>query len=270
MATNEQTTQLRKLLCEIFTTERGNTIYETFLQEQLHLGHLECRDTCSFTQPNVETLCEFDPLLNEYKVKLLSKNGVCYLNYGCDENDALKIVFPMSNGSENSKNILHGPEELWGYDDTKQLIIAVITSCHGQPSAKYTRRRNGAITVEDSDRCCIFSALDVPKINRKDLKFEKKNEIGRRSFGVVYKGSWIGTDVAIKEVKVRNARLLQATVRREIQVYSRIRHPNIVQLMTVATEKTSIYIVSEYIDGANMEEILFREIDFNSPEIVYC
>ena len=38
-----------------------------------------------------------------------------------------------------------------------------------------------------------------------------------------------------------------------------IRHPNIVQIMAVPILKNSIYIVSEYIEDLNLDELLFGE-----------
>ncbi len=77
---------------------------------------------------------------------------------------------------------------------------------------------------------------------------EKDDEIGRGSFGVVYKGIWAGTDVAIKDIKVRNAKRLKCVMETEVQV-AMARHSNISQIMPVSIQKNHIYIISEFIDG---------------------
>ena len=48
-------------------------------------------------------------------------------------------------------------------------------------------------------------------------------------------------------------------MRKEIQIHSRIRHPNIVQIMAVANTNQSVLIISEYIQGPNLEEVIFGE-----------
>lgn len=88
-----------------------------------------------------------------------------------------------------------------------------------------------------------------------------KDEIGRGSFGTVYKGLWAGTYVAVKHIKVRNAKRLQASV--EIKVHSLVRHPNIVQIMAISFFKNAIYLVSELIKGPNLDDLLFSSDDKN-------
>ena len=90
-----------------------------------------------------------------------------------------------------------------------------------------------------------------------------KDEIGRGSFGTVYKGLWAGTDVAVKHIKVRNAKRLQASVESEIKVHSLVRHPNIVQIMAISFLKNAIYLVSELIKGPNLDDLLFSSDDKN-------
>ena len=97
----------------------------------------------------------------------------------------------------------------------------------------------------------------VPMLDKEEITFSE--EIGRGSFGVVFKGSWAGTDVAVKVLKLRNARRLQSVIETEVRVHDMIRHPNIVQIMAVSILKNSIYVVSEYINGRNLDEVLFGE-----------
>ena len=84
-------------------------------------------------------------------------------------------------------------------------------------------------------------------------------ELGRGSFGVVFKGSWAGTDVVVKVLKLRNVRRLKSVIETEVRVHDMIRHPNIVQIIAVSILTNSLYIVSEYINGLNLDEVLFGE-----------
>jgi len=101
------------------------------------------------------------------------------------------------------------------------------------------------------------AAPSVPVVDKEEITLF--NEIGRGSFAVVYKASWAGTDVAVKVLKMRNARRLQSVIETEVRVHGMIRHPNVVQIMAVSILKNSIYIVSEYIEGLNLDDVIFGD-----------
>mgnify|MGYP001795714540 CR=1 FL=1 len=65
--------------------------------------------------------------------------------------------------------------------------------------------------------------------------------------------------MAIKVIKLRNAKRITASLANEVSVHSLLRHPNIVQIMGVSFLKNSFYIISELIDEKNLDEILFGE-----------
>ena len=88
----------------------------------------------------------------------------------------------------------------------------------------------------------------IPMIERKDLHYDPKiDEIRRGTFGAVYKATWAGTSVTVKQMKVWQIKLMVNILKSEVQVHSRIRHPNIVQIMAVAVRKSALYIVSELV-----------------------
>ena len=127
--------------------------------------------------------------------------------------------------------------------------------------------------MEAKESHCLMSEEVHPPVSGKDGHgllpvVEKdevilKDEIGRGSFGTVYKGLWAGTDVAVKHIKVRNAKRLQAGVESEIKMHSLVRHPNIVQIMAISFLKNAIYLVSELIKGPNLDDLLFSSDDKN-------
>ena len=65
--------------------------------------------------------------------------------------------------------------------------------------------------------------------------------------------------MAVKVLKLQNARRLKSVIETEFRVHGMIGHPNIVQIMAVSILTNSIYIVSEYINGLNLDEVLFGE-----------
>lgn len=76
--------------------------------------------------------------------------------------------------------------------------------------------------------------------------------IGGGSFGVVYKGEYLGTPVAIKEVLPNNTYDVEKYFERECVLMKEARHPNIVQyigLTRAPGHDGRIYIISEFVGG---------------------
>lgn len=101
----------------------------------------------------------------------------------------------------------------------------------------------------------------LPIVEKEEISFSSKDEIGRGAFGVVYKGEWAGTEVAVKQIKLRNAKRIRPVLETEVKVHSMVRHPNIVQIMAVSFLKNSILLVSELINDRNLEDLLFADPD---------
>ena len=100
----------------------------------------------------------------------------------------------------------------------------------------------------------------VPCIERSELKFDPKlDEIGKGTFGYVYKVVWAGAEVAVKKIKVRNVQLMKTALETEMKIHSRVRLPNIAQIMAISLGKNVVYIVCELVDGYNLEDLLFGE-----------
>ena len=117
-------------------------------------------------------------------------------------------------------------------------------------------------STEESSLCTSNSnpPKDVsllPVVDKEEISFSTKDEIGRGSFSVIYKGHWAGTEVAIKYIKIRNAKCIQSVLETEVKVHSMVRHPNIVQIIAVSYLKNLILIVSELIEGINLDELIF-------------
>lgn len=99
------------------------------------------------------------------------------------------------------------------------------------------------------------SLCTVPRVDLADVNLGK--EIGRGGSGIVYKGCWIGTKVAVKEIVIKRMKISKQIVDRELCVHSQLRHPNIVMLMAFAMESDRLYLVSELIDGVTLDNCLF-------------
>ncbi|KIK56187.1 hypothetical protein GYMLUDRAFT_47402 [Collybiopsis luxurians FD-317 M1] len=95
-------------------------------------------------------------------------------------------------------------------------------------------------------------AFDV--IPYEDIKGDWKT-LGSGSFGKVYKGTYLGIDVAIKEVIPSNEYDVAKYFEREWRLMKESRHPNIVLFLGLSRAPdpdNRIFIVSEFIDNGNL------------------
>ncbi|CAG2244475.1 unnamed protein product [Mytilus edulis] len=159
----------------------------------------------------------------------------------------------------NDELIKSGPNYCIFYIEEEGKYHCTI-SVHGQT---YTSR---IVTVIDKKKQPEIPSLQkrtistIPIIKLNDLSFRLEDEIGKGAFGRVFKGTWVGSAVAIKAIDCkRGKQKIRGMVEAEIEMHELIRHPNIVQLMAVAFEKSSVYLITEYINGFNMENVIFDE-----------
>lgn len=92
-----------------------------------------------------------------------------------------------------------------------------------------------------------------------DIKGEWK-KLGSGSFGNVYKGSYLGIDVAIKEVLPSNSYNVAKYFEREWRLMKEARHPNVVLYLGLSRAPSPdgrIFIISEYIENGNLRMYIF-------------
>jgi len=88
------------------------------------------------------------------------------------------------------------------------------------------------------------------EINKKELFI--KETLGKGSFGVVKKGHWRGTEVALKILQDENVDYTEFIM--EMNILSRLHHPNILQLLGSSTTTSPYIIVMEYMKNNNLEK----------------
>jgi LIM domain kinase 1 len=86
--------------------------------------------------------------------------------------------------------------------------------------------------------------------------FKTLQTIGKGNFGKVYKGVFLGAEVAIKQLYYVDDEDMQKYIQRELATLKGLRHPNIVQLLGLCKDDTGIYIVTEFIPGGDLRSKL--------------
>ncbi|THH31374.1 hypothetical protein EUX98_g2809 [Antrodiella citrinella] len=100
-------------------------------------------------------------------------------------------------------------------------------------------------------------AFDV--IPYEDIKGAWK-KLGSGSFGNVYKGTYLGIDVAIKEVLPSTEYDVSKYFEREWRLMKEARHPNVVLYLGLSRAPEPdgrIYIISEFIEGGNLRTYIY-------------
>eukprot|EP01119_Soliformovum_irregulare_P007838 TRINITY_DN2036_c0_g1_i2.p1 TRINITY_DN2036_c0_g1~~TRINITY_DN2036_c0_g1_i2.p1 ORF type:complete len:737 (-),score=215.94 TRINITY_DN2036_c0_g1_i2:67-2277(-) len=100
-----------------------------------------------------------------------------------------------------------------------------------------------------------------------DLIIEK--EIGSGSFGKVFKGTYFGTEVAIKQLLNPEDNLIKKYVQRELSTLRNLRHPNVVQFMGLAKVGKEIFLVTEFVPHGDVTTALINyKREFNWKTLV--
>lgn len=99
-----------------------------------------------------------------------------------------------------------------------------------------------------------------------DLVYERLNEIGRGGFSVVYRCKHRATQniYAVKIIDLRPLRLREkfdpSRLRREVDIMSKLHHPNIIEFVEVFETDDHLYVVMEFAPGRELfDEILSRK-----------
>lgn len=99
-----------------------------------------------------------------------------------------------------------------------------------------------------------------------DGRYRLLKELATTRFSRVYRGVQLSTgqSVAIKVLELdripTEARLaFERRFRREMAIYSEVRHPNLVRLLDTGTSGESLYLVLEFVDGLPLSRVLRDE-----------
>jgi serine/threonine protein kinase len=108
---------------------------------------------------------------------------------------------------------------------------------------------------------------------RKDYNMDNTHEIGRGRYGVVLQAERItdGESVAIKKItkKGRSAQAMES-IRNEIEVMKRVKHPHCISLCSVYESANHVYIVMELARGGELLDRIINKEQYTESEAAKC
>uniref|UniRef100_A0A7N0T0I3 Protein kinase domain-containing protein n=1 Tax=Kalanchoe fedtschenkoi TaxID=63787 RepID=A0A7N0T0I3_KALFE len=105
------------------------------------------------------------------------------------------------------------------------------------------------------------SRIPCYDIHQREVDMEDKILIGEGSFGEVYLVKWRGTAVAAKTIRssiASNPRVRNAFLK-ELELWQKLRHPNIVQFLGVLKHPTRLIFLTEYLPNGTLHDILKKK-----------
>ena len=112
-----------------------------------------------------------------------------------------------------------------------------------------------------SPTVAVEEEWDKFELDPNDLKPEAK--IGAGVTAEVYRANWLGTVVAVKQLRWTGAlpaKLLLA-FRRELSILAKCRHPNLVLFMGAVTKSSALKIVCEFCEGGTVFDLIHNRLD---------
>jgi len=124
--------------------------------------------------------------------------------------------------------------------------------------AQKTKEENGNRTEKGLHGTLTTEETQAPDIQSSEVKIVEK--IGGGCFGTVYKGICRGKDVAVK--KLHQHTLIDTALeefKKEVDIMTHLRHPNIVLLMGACTEPGNLMIITELLPRGDVSTIIHNQ-----------
>ncbi|XP_031414674.2 cAMP-dependent protein kinase type 1-like [Clupea harengus] len=149
-----------------------------------------------------------------------------------------------------------------GYDSAKSglesELIKTFKQLSAAGSAKGFGQQKPPLRPEHRKAPCAERKVferKVPFVDESTITVNYDECIGRGSYGTVYRGSYQGTPAAVKMIEIRD----NPRTTNEFIIPWRLSHPNIVRMIAVARSETHVLIANQYIHGANLQEVLYKD-----------
>ncbi|CAN0896396.1 Serine/threonine-protein kinase 1 [Linum grandiflorum] len=154
-----------------------------------------------------------------------------------------------------------------GDGGTGSTMGRAVASMQGAGSLGFgnQRRRSGSLSSQgDDNRLNLHtkvSASSIPdSVTREDptIKYELLNELGKGSYGAVYKARDLRTSelVAIKVISLSEGEEGYEEIRGEIEMLQQCSHPNVVRYLGSYQGEEYLWIVMEYCGGGSVADLM--------------
>lgn len=195
------------------------------------------------------------------KPKLLSQLTSLLAELGLNIQEA--HVFSTNDGYSLDVFVVVG----WPYEETEQLTIALqreIQNIERQacfkphPWSPITENISAGESSHPDHVQIPTDGTDVWEIDFKMLKFE--NKLASGSYGDLFRGTYCSQDVAIKVLKPERVGVdMQREFVQEVYIMRKVRHRNVVQFIGACTRPPSLCIVTEFMSGGSVYDILHKK-----------
>eukprot|EP00033_Pygsuia_biforma_P003527 GCRY01003861.1.p1 GENE.GCRY01003861.1~~GCRY01003861.1.p1 ORF type:complete len:766 (+),score=168.79 GCRY01003861.1:243-2540(+) len=106
-----------------------------------------------------------------------------------------------------------------------------------------------------SDRGRSQSMISDWEVDFEEVELDKL--IGKGGYGEVYRGNFRGTDVAVKKLLVQKMEKKHLReFRHEINLMSKLRHPNVVLFMGASTRPPNLCVITEFMPRSSLFQVL--------------
>ena len=114
---------------------------------------------------------------------------------------------------------------------------------------------------------------EMGSITLKDIEFVKSAKLGKGSYGEVEQGilKRTGKKIAIKKIdksSVANKKI-KATLMREVQIHKKLKHENIIRLLTSIEDDKYIYLILEFASKGNLFYLIRNKKTLTEDEAFY-
>ncbi|XP_046562271.1 LOW QUALITY PROTEIN: uncharacterized protein LOC124271235 [Haliotis rubra] len=143
------------------------------------------------------------------------------------------------------------------YDISHPLHIVEFSDCSfKRPKLEMAPTDVNANCCQDVADANNLPSRIIPSVNREHLDVDFTGNVCSGTYGTVYRGSWLATDVHVEIVSLTDMDG-DDFVQCIREVNSRIRHPNILCLMACVENDKTLMLLSEYHEGATLEAVTF-------------
>ncbi|PON43050.1 Serine/threonine protein kinase [Parasponia andersonii] len=121
-----------------------------------------------------------------------------------------------------------------------------------------------------TDPVGMDSQFPCYEIDHSEVDMNEAKLIGEGSYGEIYLVNWRGTEVAAKTIRssIASNPRVKDTFIKELALWQKLRHPNIVQFLGVLNNSDRLIFLTEYLRNGSLHDILRRKGRFDPQTAV--